>query len=58
MYVVLLQGLHRPLDFMLLDSNTSHVLLWFFSIFWQYQGLVIHMKESKKLQITWRLSIF
>lgn len=56
MYVVLLQGLHWPLDFMLLDSNTSFVLLWFCSLFWQYQGL--HMKENVKLQIKWWLSIF
>lgn len=58
MYVVLLQGLHWPLDFMLPDSNTSYVLLYIYSIFWQYQGLVIHVKENVKLQIMWWLSIF
>lgn len=52
MYVVLLQGLHWPLDFMLLDFTTSYVPLRFYSIFWQYQGLVMYVKENVKLQIT------
>jgi len=32
MYVVLLQGLHWPLDFILLYFTTTCVLLWFYSI--------------------------
>lgn len=31
---------------MLLDSNTSYVLLCIYSIFWQYQGFHIHVKEN------------